>query len=316
MKKQYLMLAGLLAFSLAAAGCGKKNDTQEPQAQTSVTSTPTPLPAQEEGDLVEMQKSEDSDITNIIGEKTATASKVILVNDTGDDIAALYIRGTIDDDEEWGNELIQNKFILKNGEKALYYYDPSAKDLEGNTIRTYDIRITYTDEDKNECFFRKLPLQTISRITLCMDGTGEYAIPYARYLTGTSKTEMSTLNEVKQRIGLLDSEDEDTEDEDTGEEEKTAPTPQPDETDNSSETPQPDEPSDDNPPSGSDDMIKTAESCIGQSLDALIAACGEPSGSDYEEEPETGETGYHYYENFTVSTTVDADGNEIVAGVW
>lgn len=316
MKKQYLMLAGILALSLTAAGCGRKEEVKEPQVQVTATPAPTPTTGAEESNLVEMQKSEDSDITNIIGEKTATASRVILVNNTGDDIAGLYVRGTIDDDEEWGDELIQGRFVLKNGEKALYYYDPSAKDLEGNTISAYDIRIVYTNEDRNECFFRKLPLKTISQITLCMDGTGEDAIPYAKYLTGTSKTEVSTLNEVKQRLGLLDSENDETDDEESEDQEETTPTPQPDDSASVTVTPAPSETPEDDGTSQGEDMIRTAESCIGKSLDDLIAACGEPSGSDYEEEPETGETGYHYYDNFTVSTTVDADGNEIVAGVW
>ena len=40
-----------------------------------------------------------------------------------------------------------------------------------------------------------------------MDGTAEDGIPYATYLTGTSKTETSTLSEVMARLGLDDSED-------------------------------------------------------------------------------------------------------------
>ena len=64
------------------------------------------------------------------------------------------------------------------------------------------------------------------------------------------------------------------------------------------------------------DMISTAEQYIGQPLDALEGACGSPQGSSYEDDPETGKTGFHYYSNFTVSTTVDENGNEIVAGIW
>ena len=59
-----------------------------------------------------------------------------------------------------------------------------------------------------------------------------------------------------------------------------------------------------------------AKQYIGQPLSSLIAALGDANGSDYENEPETGETGYHYYDTFTVSTTVDESGNEVVAGVW
>ena len=43
---------------------------------------------------------------------------------------------------------------------------------------------------------------------------------------------------------------------------------------------------------------------------------GSPNGSDYEDEPESGKTGYYYYDTFTVSTTFDDDGNEVVSGVW
>ena len=63
-------------------------------------------------------------------------------------------------------------------------------------------------------------------------------------------------------------------------------------------------------------MISTAEQYIGQPLDALEGACGSPQGSSYEDDPETGKTGFHYYSNFTVSTTVDENGNEMVAGIW
>lgn len=58
-------------------------------------------------------------------------------------------------------------------------------------------------------------------------------------------------------------------------------------------------------PGNGGDMISTAEQYIGQSLDALEGACGSPQGSSYEDDPETGKTGFHYYSNFTVSTTVD-----------
>lgn len=323
MKKRYLILAGILALSLSAAGCGKKDD--QASVQPEITATPAPTVAPTGGALVEMQKAEDSDITNVIGEKTASASKVIIVNNTGDEIAGIYVRPTIDDDEEWGSELVQGKFILKNSEKALYYFDPNEKDEDGNTVSTYDIRIVYTDEDKYECYFRKLPLKTISQITLCMDGTDEDAIPYAKYLSGNSKTEISTLNDVKKRLGLLDSEDEEDDESDEDEEntELTA-TPAPSESSEVNPTPEVTQPQDnpgEDPEDNEDEPPKSAsqsaaEGCIGQSLDALIAACGDPIGSDYQEEPETGETGYHYYDSFTVSTTVDEDGNEIVAGVW
>lgn len=172
--------------------------------------------------LVDMQKSDDADIKNVIGDKTSTASKLILVNGTGAAVKGLYIRPTTDDDDDWGTELINGLFTLNDGDKALYYYEPDEKDADGNTVTSYDIRITYEDEDYTDCYFRKLPLKTISKITLHMEGTVEDGIPYATYLTGTSKTETSTLSEVMARLGLDDSEDSS---EDDSQETDTAPTP-------------------------------------------------------------------------------------------
>jgi hypothetical protein len=311
MKKKYLILAGILVLAVTTAGCGSK-DTQEQEVEITVT----PTPEEDDSDsLVDMQQTptdEYSDITNIIGENTATASRLVLTNQMGSEIAAIYIRPNTDDDDEWGDELIQNKFTLKNGEKALYYYEKDQKDEDGNAITSFDIRISYTDSDKNECFFRKLPLTTITKITLRMDGTGEDGIPYATYTTGSTEKEYSTLNEVKQRLGLLDS-DEDEED-DT--QEQQTPTPAPTQAAQAA-TPTPTEvPQEVEEPSTPDPGATQARNYIGQSLDSLIGACGSPTSSEYQDEPESGKTGYHYYDTFTVSTTIDDNGNEVVAGVW
>ena len=353
MKKRYLILAGVLALTAAVAGCGKKQETETQPVQASATPIPEITKA-----VVDMQQStDDSDIKNVMGEKTATASKVIFVNETGDDIQAIYIRDHVDDeddtdDDTWGSDLINGMFTLTDKGKALYYFEANASGNSTKSTASYDIRITYTDEEKSECFFRDIPLGTISQITLCMDGTDEDAIPYAKYLTGSTKKEVSTLNDVKERLGLLD----DSEDSDSSDSEVT-PTPS-DSDDNNNDSdqednddpsdpgnqddpsdpgdnddpsdpgnqddPQPDTPSDPDDPSdpdapsdpSDDSMISTAEQYIGQSLDALEGACGSPQGSSYEDDPETGKTGFHYYSNFTVSTTVDENGNEIVAGIW
>ena len=315
MKKRYIILAGILAVTALASGCGKeKEDTSKQEPQVTVAPAGDTDKDTNDNDLVDMQKSTDEDIQNVIGTKTATASKVILINQTGADVARIYIRPNADDDD-WGDELVDGKFTLKNGDKALYYLDKTQKDEDGNTVTSYDIRITYTDEDRSECFFRKIPLQNITQITLRMDGTGEDAIPYATYLSGGTKKETTTLNEVKKRLGLLESEEADDEDEadDTDNSSQSTditPTPQPSAP---TATPAPNNGSDTNP---EDPDASEAEKYIGQSLDSLISAIGEPEGSDYENEPETGETGYHYYPSFTVSTTVDEAGNEVVAGVW
>ena len=69
-------------------------------------------------------------------------------------------------------------------------------------------------------------------------------------------------------------------------------------------------------PSSDDDPASVAAGYIGRSMSELENACGSPNGSDYEDEPESGKTGYYYYDTFTVSTTFDDDGNEVVSGVW
>lgn len=326
MKKRYLILAGILVTVAVAAGCGKKKEEETPNQEAQVTVAPAENTA-DNGNLVDMQQSaaDEEDIKNVMGDKTETASKLVLINKTGGEVSAIYIRPHSDDDD-WGDDLVNGMFTLKNGEKALYYFEKNAKDDDGNSVESYDIRISYTDEDRNECFFRMIPLDDITEISLCMEGTGEAGIPYARYLTGTSKKETSTLSEVKKRLGISDSDTEDTENDDDEDDDKPAdatPTSAPSPSQAPEATPTPgagdsDDPQDqqgdlDNQP---DPAATVAQGYIGQSLDNLIGACGEPQGSEYQDEPDTGETGYHYYDTFTVSTTVDEDGNEIVSGIW
>ena len=345
MKKRYLILAGLLVMTVAVAGCGKKKTTET--APVEVTATPTPE-VTKAVDMVDMQQTADEDIKNVMGEKTSTASKIVFVNNTGNDIQSLYIRTHVDEDSEdydadedggWGDDLINGMFTLTDKDKALYYMQTANTQTSGTqttsnkSTASYDIRIAYTDEDKNECFFRDIPLGTISQITLCMDGTDDDAIPYAKYLTGTSTKEVSTLDAVKKRLGITD--DSESESDSTDNSDKNS-TDNSDSTDSNNSSDQnnnsgngtggnsddpgnggnSDDPGTNDDPGDDGDMISTAEQYIGQSLDALEGACGSPQGSSYEDDPETGKTGFHYYSNFTVSTTVDENGNEIVAGIW
>lgn len=336
MKKRYLILAGLLVMTVAAAGCGKKQTAETEPVQATATPTPEVTKAV---DMVDMQQTTDEDIKNIMGEKSATASKIIFVNNTGDDIQSLYIRTHVDedssdseDDEDdgWGDDLINGMFTLTDKDKALYYLPANTQQNANKSTVSYDIRIAYTDEDKNECFFRDIPLGTISQITLCMDGTDEDAIPYAKYLTGTSTKEVSTLDAVKKRLGMDDNSDstDDSDKDSTDNSDSTDSDNNSDNNDNNgdngnggnSDDPgnggNTDDPGNNDNPGNDGDMISIAEQYIGQSLDALESACGSPQGSSYEDDPETGKTGFHYYSNFTVSTTVDENGNEIVAGIW
>lgn len=211
LKKRYLAIAGLAVLAIAASGCGKKNTKEQTPVQVTPTETPQATPTV----TIELVNMEETTEKNVIGEKTATASKVAIVNRTGSEIASIYIRETPSDDadedtaDEWGDDLVNGMFTLKNGENAVYYYEKPS-----SSGSTYDIRIAYTDEDANECFFRKLPLASMKQITLRMDGEGEDSIPYATYFTTTGSKEVSTLNEVKKRLGL-----------DTDSEEDVTPTP-------------------------------------------------------------------------------------------
>lgn len=320
MKKRFVILAGILAVSIAAAGCGDKDDDTDETA-VEATSAPTPTVT---AAVVQMEtiESETEEIENVMGTKTETSSSVIITNELGYTISEFYVRANTDDDDTdtWGDDLIDGAFTLEDQEKAIYYYEPDQTDEDGNAVTLWDLWVRFSDEDVSSCFFRKLPLSTIETIRLCIEGDDDDWIPYAIYTTTGSTTEVSTLQEVRQRLGL-DDEDED-EDEDT----EATPTPTPGVTEEAQATATPvpaEEPADTTTSTDdtdddeeTDPAAEVAAQYIGQSLDALISACGSPNGSDYQNEPETGETGYHYYDTFTVSTSVDEDGNETVAGVW
>ena len=317
-KKKYLAVAGLMALAVVISGCGKKNSgdsvvqaTPTPTQETAVTATPTP-------ELINMEEAVEK---NVMGEKTSTASKVTIVNKTGSEVAAIYVRETPSDDsedDEWGDDLVNGMFTLKNGENAVYYYE------KGSSSVTYDIRITYSDEEKNECFFRKLPLTTMKQITLRMDGSGDDSIPYATYLTASSTKEVSTLNDVKKRLGLS------TDDSDSDSSATPTPTDSSDDSSSSNSsnsdsnnanptsTPSADNNSDpdDNDTDPTNSTIQKAESYIGMSTDDLESAVGAAQSSEYDDDDTAGTTGYYYYSDFTVSTSVDENGNEIVTGVW
>ena len=316
MKKRLWMLTVVLAAGLAAAGCGKSPETNETAAET-------PAPEEEkkpgEGELVEMQKIEEpleaeQDFDNMIGTRTPTSSHLGITNQTGGEIAAIYIRpaGSGGGTDDWGEELVKGSFTLKENDEATWFFEKDIKDASGQLVTNYDIRIGYTDIYKNECFFRNLPLTVMTELRLCMDGTGVSGIPYARYHTLNSDTEYSTLEEVKKRLGL------------TGGSAMTAtatpvptpasaagePTPEPSEAE---DLDVPDEPA---PQVNPDPGASTAQTYQGQPLENLMAAMGSPSGSSYEDEPESGRTGYHYYSTFTVMTSVDDAGNETIIAVY
>jgi len=316
MNKKKLAITGLsLLLALLLAGCGEDKTKDVPQATPTPVPTSTPVPATpvpEEDDLVNMQvTSENPGISKVIGDQTATSQNIIVLNQTGGEVAQFYVRRhpEYDDDDEWGVDLISGRFSLADGDRMLYYFNRSG---EQTPQTVYDLRITYTDGERAECYFRSIPLGNINQITLRMDGSGDESIPYATYMTATGTREYSTLNEVKTRLGMLDNDD-DTED-------YTEPDADQPVTEPATEPPTEEEPIDTGEITGNteirtDDM-NTAESFVGGSLESLVGAIGGDSGADYVVEPESGNTGYHYYNGFTVATSVDDNGNEIVSAVY
>lgn len=311
MKKRYVLIAGLLAMSLVT-GCGDKKSTD---ADASVTPTPeATIETSGKGNVVEMQQStgiDKSKITNIMGTKTASSSELVITNNTGLEIASFYTRPA--GDEDWSDDYIQSKFRLTDKGQALFYYDSTAKDEDGNTITKYDLRVSYTDEDEEDCLFRNLTLTDIEELKLNM----EDGVPFVKYTSLSTKKEISTLEDAKARMGRTDSSDDDDEDD-------ASVTPTPTETPSGSATETPTEtpseteaPQPTTEPGDSSDTRNQAEGYIGNNVDSLYGDVGAPNSSNYETDPDSGaETGYLYYDDFTVSTNVDPDGNETVTGVW
>ena len=230
MKKRYLILAGILAASMLAAGCGKKSSVA-PEQKVEATATPTVTEAAKT-DVVEMQTSTDetANIKNVMGTKSETTTSIVFTNKMNSTISAIYVRPTRDDgddsDETWGSDLVNGKFTLASNDKAVYYMEKSQKDDNGDTATSFDVKITFTDEEQNECFFRQLPLPTISQLSLCMDGEGEDGIPYATYLASGSTKEVSTLKDVKARLGIEDDSESDSDSTDSSDSTAVTPTPE------------------------------------------------------------------------------------------
>ena len=355
MKRKFLAFAGLLIMVLAA-GCGAKKTTEQPAVSAPVvTETPAPVVTEAPaGNVVQMEKVEETDkqadAEHVIGQKTDSSSGVVIINQTGDPIEYIFIRAAANDDgsnDEWGTDLLQGGFEWVDGERALYYFENNQKDPDGNTATSYDIRISYEDINKSELYYRNLPLPLIKELRLCLDISGDFGLPYARYLTKTGNKEYSTLQEVRAWYGL-DVTEESTEEDTEEESAESTPTPSPAATEAAAATTTPaatSTPAPTTAPEGTDTSTETpaesdtgdtgttesdyegefdepdagatqAQTYIGQPLENLVDAMGSDSGSEYADEPDTGRTGYHYYGSFTVSTTVDDEGNEVVSGVW
>jgi hypothetical protein len=245
-----------------------------------------------------------------MGTKTDTSAELVITNNTGLEISGFYTRPS--GEEDWSEDYMDGQFVLEDQEQALFYYDSSAKDEDGETITKYDLMVTYSDEDEDVCFFRNLTLSDMEEVKLKM----EDGVPFVTYTSLSTKRQISTLEDAKARMGRTD-DDQDDEEKD-GDDSDTTPTPQTTDTPDATSTPDPTETSDpDDGVSDYDYSLKDqAEGTVGSSVEQLMDVCGSPESSEYSEDPESGATiGYYYYDGFTVST-IEKDGDEIVTGVW
>ncbi|MDO4519006.1 MAG: hypothetical protein Q4B47_01725 [Eubacteriales bacterium] len=315
MKKRYLMIAGLMAACMVTSGCGKKEqaaDTTETQVTVApaetTTQTVTPTPSAN-SNLVNMQKNTTPTAApdkNVIGNKTATASKVQIINKTGLTIAKMYIRPNVADGSEWGEQLLGESLKLNNNDLATYYCEKTAVNEDGDNVSAYDIYIICSDEDESEFYFRKLPLGEMSSVTLMLDGKGDDSIPYATYLLQGSSKSVSTLQEVKERLGRSDSDDS-KKDEETNSDNNN-------DNSNSSDNQNQNQNDSGEQTDVYSDEANDAKTYIGLSKDELFSGMGEPDSSSVEDQ-EDGKTGYYYYNGYTVSTSIDEEGNEVVTNV-
>lgn len=352
MKRRNIVIFTAAVAALMLSGCGAKsqpdatvtttttttdtaaaNTTETAVAPAQVVASPTPTPTVAPSQVVQMTSNvtpvPEDNIKNVIGNKTADASRVAMTNNTAGTISEIYIRVTpsssdeADDDSTWGSDLISGSFTLPAQDKCAYYY------ASGGNSQMYDIRITFTDDQADEFFFRSLPLTTIKELSFCQEGVDEDAIPYVIFTTNDNK-KYSTLNSVKQRLGISSDTSSDTSESSDTTEDYNTDTSNTDSTDteNTSQTTE-DTGEDNNSSSSSDDNGGNSQESsvdygngnaaldyVGGSLEDYIGNAGSPNDYTYENDDANGETGYYYYDGYTISTTFDENGNEIISGVW
>ena len=307
-----ILIAAAVIFLVTENKSSRKSGSAGKTASVqSVSPTEAPveaIPEDKTEKVVEMEPSiEESDgFKNVIGEKSAVSSKVIFTNETAFTMTGLYLRRSDGPrtDTAWGKELFRGKFSLKDKEQALYYYTES--DSDAKKQNSYDIRMEIDfGGNKTMEVIENVRFTGTKEIILHLDVSGDYGVGYAEYI-GTDGKRYSTRDSAQAG---------------KAEEAELSPTPTPAVEEQEQATPVPTreaEPAreiEEDTDIMSDDA-STATQYIGQSFGNLESALGSPSSSEYEDEPDTGVTGYHYYSNFTVSTTVDENGNEIVTGIW
>lgn len=316
MKAKYFAIAGVIALSIFAAGCGTNSgEVMETTDQVTVappTETPTPTATPKPTETPTPTPTPVPEDKNVIGTKTDTAQRVAITNNTGAPVTAIYVRPTIEESDEWGTDLVNGAFTLAAGDESDYYIEKDAKDEAGNKIATYDIRIDFAEEaGRNENYFRNLPLATISKLSLTTQDFEGSTVPYAVYTIGDSTQEVSTLNAAKERMGIAADTPADIPETPSAGNAEAADSPEPSYSQSSSSGVEFVEEDGVNYYSGgaSGDL----EGYVGGGIGSFQSAYGLPVNC-YDESANGGGIFYDYGD-FTVETQFDYDGNEYIANI-
>lgn len=127
MKKWMCLL--LAVMMLGTAGCGKKEETEEP-----------------------VVKKEEAKIDVTIGTKTDSALVICLKNNTKKNIIGLTVKHA--DSSEYPDNLMDEGQIWKQGESAEIYYVPETVDSENEISKAvndiYQVKFTFEDDEEIE----------------------------------------------------------------------------------------------------------------------------------------------------------------------
>jgi hypothetical protein len=91
-----------------------------------------------------------------------------LVNNTGEDFYAVYLTDT--DTQDWGDDILPED-IVKDGDTI----DITFEDVNGNTLCSWDLRLTHDASEENYIYINQIELCEVSILTIYKDENEEYA---------------------------------------------------------------------------------------------------------------------------------------------
>ncbi len=90
-----------------------------------------------------------------------------LVNNTGEDFYAVYLTDT--DTQNWGEDILPED-IVKDGDTI----DITFEDVNGNTLCSWDLRLTHDASEENYIYINQIELCEVSILTIYKDENEEY----------------------------------------------------------------------------------------------------------------------------------------------